>query len=157
MRGSRIGSHNYHIIFRVSPQIISSCWRHLYYLLTEGCHLHMHLKPLNYLSRFSSIYILSYCLSSCSLNFQTCIGQVPEFEEAAFSAPLNKVVRCKTKFGWHLLQVLAERYMVLTLKYYVLVIRCAWTETDTFLTKCQGSMRTARHWPRRASHKNARP
>ncbi|CAN6206518.1 unnamed protein product [Urochloa humidicola] len=34
---------------------------------------------------------------------------VPEFEEAAFGAPLNKVVRCKTKFGWHLLQVLAER------------------------------------------------
>ncbi|PWZ15108.1 Rhodanese-like/PpiC domain-containing protein 12, chloroplastic [Zea mays] len=34
---------------------------------------------------------------------------VPEFEEAAFSAPLNKVVRCKTKFGWHLVQVLAER------------------------------------------------
>ncbi|KAL5580605.1 hypothetical protein UlMin_013047 [Ulmus minor] len=33
----------------------------------------------------------------------------PEFEEAAFSAPLNKVVRCKTKFGWHLLQVLSER------------------------------------------------
>ncbi|CAN6212766.1 unnamed protein product [Urochloa humidicola] len=35
--------------------------------------------------------------------------KVPEFEEAAFGAPLNKVVRCKTKFGWHLLQVLAER------------------------------------------------
>ncbi|XP_057956659.1 rhodanese-like/PpiC domain-containing protein 12, chloroplastic [Malania oleifera] len=34
---------------------------------------------------------------------------VSEFEEAAFSAPLNKVVRCKTKFGWHLLQVLSER------------------------------------------------
>ncbi|KAF7006616.1 hypothetical protein CFC21_021645 [Triticum aestivum] len=34
---------------------------------------------------------------------------VPEFEEAAFSAPLNKVVRCKTKFGWHLVQVLSER------------------------------------------------
>ncbi|KAL6564836.1 hypothetical protein OROMI_016286 [Orobanche minor] len=34
---------------------------------------------------------------------------VPEFEEAAFSAPLNKVVRCKTKFGWHLLQALSER------------------------------------------------
>ncbi|XP_068660270.1 rhodanese-like/PpiC domain-containing protein 12, chloroplastic [Aristolochia californica] len=34
---------------------------------------------------------------------------VPEFEEAAFAAPLNKVVRCKTKFGWHLLQVLSER------------------------------------------------
>ncbi|XP_062188671.1 rhodanese-like/PpiC domain-containing protein 12, chloroplastic isoform X2 [Phragmites australis] len=34
---------------------------------------------------------------------------VPEFEEAAFGAPLNKVVRCTTKFGWHLLQVLAER------------------------------------------------
>ncbi|KAH9294917.1 hypothetical protein KI387_038505, partial [Taxus chinensis] len=34
---------------------------------------------------------------------------VPEFEEAAFSAPLNKPVRCKTKFGWHLLQVLSER------------------------------------------------
>lgn len=37
--------------------------------------------------------------------------QVPEFEEAAFSSPLNKVVRCKTKFGWHLLQVLSERYI----------------------------------------------
>ncbi|KAL2535928.1 rhodanese-like/PpiC domain-containing protein 12 [Forsythia ovata] len=34
---------------------------------------------------------------------------VPEFEEAAFNAPLNKVVGCKTKFGWHLLQVLSER------------------------------------------------
>ncbi|XP_006845046.2 rhodanese-like/PpiC domain-containing protein 12, chloroplastic isoform X1 [Amborella trichopoda] len=34
---------------------------------------------------------------------------VPKFEEAAFSAPLNKVVRCKTDFGWHLLQVLSER------------------------------------------------
>lgn len=34
---------------------------------------------------------------------------VPEFEEAAFSAPLNTVRRCKTKFGWHLLQVLSER------------------------------------------------
>ncbi|PKI57773.1 hypothetical protein CRG98_021840 [Punica granatum] len=34
---------------------------------------------------------------------------VPEFEEAAFGAPMNKVVRCKTKFGWHLLQVLSER------------------------------------------------
>ncbi|XP_022152997.1 rhodanese-like/PpiC domain-containing protein 12, chloroplastic [Momordica charantia] len=34
---------------------------------------------------------------------------VPEFEEAAFSAPLNKVVKCKTQFGWHLLQVISER------------------------------------------------
>ncbi|XP_047941117.1 rhodanese-like/PpiC domain-containing protein 12, chloroplastic [Salvia hispanica] len=34
---------------------------------------------------------------------------VPEFEEAAFNAPLNKIVRCRTKFGWHLLQVLSER------------------------------------------------
>lgn len=34
---------------------------------------------------------------------------VPEFEEVAFNAPFNKVVRCKTKFGWHLLQVLSER------------------------------------------------
>ncbi|CAN0905377.1 Rhodanese-like/PpiC domain-containing protein 12, chloroplastic [Linum grandiflorum] len=34
---------------------------------------------------------------------------VPEFEEAAFTAPLNKVVRCKTQFGWHLLQVLSQR------------------------------------------------
>ncbi|CAH9070619.1 unnamed protein product [Cuscuta europaea] len=34
---------------------------------------------------------------------------VPEFEEAAFCAPINKVVRCKTQFGWHLLQVLSER------------------------------------------------
>ncbi|KAK8959671.1 Rhodanese-like/PpiC domain-containing protein 12 [Platanthera guangdongensis] len=34
---------------------------------------------------------------------------VPEFEDAAFSASLNKIVRCKTKFGWHLLEVLSER------------------------------------------------
>ncbi|KAJ1699211.1 hypothetical protein LUZ63_007723 [Rhynchospora breviuscula] len=34
---------------------------------------------------------------------------VLEFEEAAFTAPLEQVVRCKTKFGWHLLQVLSER------------------------------------------------
>ncbi|XP_050204100.1 rhodanese-like/PpiC domain-containing protein 12, chloroplastic [Mercurialis annua] len=34
---------------------------------------------------------------------------VPEFEETAFGAPLNKVVKCKTKFGWHLLQVLSDR------------------------------------------------
>ncbi|CAH8313503.1 unnamed protein product [Eruca vesicaria subsp. sativa] len=38
------------------------------------------------------------------------LGQmVPEFEEAAFKAELNHVVRCKTQFGWHLLQVLSER------------------------------------------------
>lgn len=36
-------------------------------------------------------------------------SQVPEFEEAAFKAPLNKLVRVKTKHGWHLLQVLSER------------------------------------------------
>ncbi|KAF3791960.1 Rhodanese-like/PpiC domain-containing protein 12 [Nymphaea thermarum] len=34
---------------------------------------------------------------------------VSEFDQAAFSAPLNKVVKCKTKLGWHLLQVLSER------------------------------------------------
>ncbi|KAG0489446.1 hypothetical protein HPP92_006309 [Vanilla planifolia] len=34
---------------------------------------------------------------------------VPEFEEVAFGASLNKVVRCKTEFGWHLLEVLSER------------------------------------------------
>lgn len=34
---------------------------------------------------------------------------VPEFEAAAFAAPLNKITRVKTKFGWHLLQVLSER------------------------------------------------
>ncbi|RDY08647.1 Rhodanese-like/PpiC domain-containing protein 12, chloroplastic [Mucuna pruriens] len=45
-----------------------------------------------------------------TVNFLWIGGKgVPEFEEAAFSAPLNKVVRCKTKFGWHLLQVLSER------------------------------------------------
>ena len=38
--------------------------------------------------------------------------QVPEFEEATFGAPLNKVVRCKSKFGWHLVQVLSERLKV---------------------------------------------
>ncbi|XP_057541191.1 rhodanese-like/PpiC domain-containing protein 12, chloroplastic [Amaranthus tricolor] len=38
---------------------------------------------------------------------------VPEFEEAAFSAPLDAIVRCKTKFGWHLLQVLSEREQLL--------------------------------------------
>eukprot|EP00245_Coleochaete_scutata_P007826 TRINITY_DN23602_c0_g1_i1.p1 TRINITY_DN23602_c0_g1~~TRINITY_DN23602_c0_g1_i1.p1 ORF type:complete len:331 (+),score=57.81 TRINITY_DN23602_c0_g1_i1:45-1037(+) len=38
------------------------------------------------------------------------LGQtVPEFESAAFSAPLNKLVRVQTKFGWHLLQVISER------------------------------------------------
>ncbi|CAN7114511.1 unnamed protein product [Brassica rapa subsp. narinosa] len=38
------------------------------------------------------------------------MGQmVPEFEEAAFKAEPNHVVRCKTQFGWHLLQVLSER------------------------------------------------
>lgn len=41
------------------------------------------------------------------------MSQVPEFEEAAFSAPLNQVVKCKTQFGWHLLQVLSERYTIL--------------------------------------------
>lgn len=50
-----------------------------------------------------------YNVFSTSLNVITLTEQVPEFEEAAFSAPLNKVVRCKTKFGWHLLQVLSER------------------------------------------------
>eukprot|EP00249_Psilotum_nudum_P032166 c47366_g1_i1 orf=95-1030(+) len=34
---------------------------------------------------------------------------VPEFEEAAFNAPINKLVRVKTKYGWHLLQVLSQR------------------------------------------------
>ncbi|CAA7044778.1 unnamed protein product [Microthlaspi erraticum] len=38
------------------------------------------------------------------------VGQmVPEFEEAAFGAEPNHVVKCKTQFGWHLLQVLSER------------------------------------------------
>ncbi|WVY90684.1 hypothetical protein V8G54_036198 [Vigna mungo] len=41
-------------------------------------------------------------------------GVVPEFEEAAFSAPLNKVVKCKTKFGWHLLQVLSESSLAMS-------------------------------------------
>ncbi|KAL8140166.1 hypothetical protein V2J09_006187 [Rumex salicifolius] len=62
-------------------------------------------------------------LSDLALEYSTCPSKekggmlgwvrkgqmVPEFEEAAFSAPLNKIVRCKTKFGWHLLQVLSER------------------------------------------------
>nr|AAM63512.1 peptidyl-prolyl cis-trans isomerase-like protein [Arabidopsis thaliana] len=38
------------------------------------------------------------------------LGQmVPEFEEAAFKAELDQVVRCRTQFGLHLLQVLSER------------------------------------------------
>ncbi|KAL3681915.1 hypothetical protein R1sor_024871 [Riccia sorocarpa] len=38
------------------------------------------------------------------------LGQTdPAFEEAAFGAPVNKLVRVKTKRGWHLLQVLGER------------------------------------------------
>jgi hypothetical protein len=49
-----------------------------------------------------------YLVATLIINVQ--VSQVPEFEEAAFSAPLNKVVRCKTKFGWHLLQVISERY-----------------------------------------------
>lgn len=62
-------------------------------------------------------------LSDLAVEFSTCPSKerggmlgwvrkgqmVPEFEEAAFGAPLNKVVRCKTKFGWHLLQVLSQR------------------------------------------------
>ncbi|GJP65409.1 hypothetical protein CLOP_g22294 [Closterium sp. NIES-67] len=34
----------------------------------------------------------------------------PEFEEAAFKAKPGDVVRCKTKHGWHLLQVLGDRH-----------------------------------------------
>ncbi|CAI5509276.1 unnamed protein product, partial [Closterium sp. Naga37s-1] len=34
----------------------------------------------------------------------------PEFEEAAFKARPGDVVRCKTKHGWHLLQVLGDRH-----------------------------------------------
>ncbi|EOA21238.1 hypothetical protein CARUB_v10001587mg [Capsella rubella] len=38
------------------------------------------------------------------------LGQmVPEFEGAAFKAEPNQVVRCRTQFGLHLLQVLSER------------------------------------------------
>ncbi|KAL2649340.1 hypothetical protein R1flu_017468 [Riccia fluitans] len=38
------------------------------------------------------------------------MGQTdPAFEEAAFGAPVNKLVKVKTKYGWHLLQVLGER------------------------------------------------
>lgn len=60
---------------------------------------------------WSWIDILSLnCLVWSSFTLRCQIYQVPEFEEAAFSAPLNKVVGCKTKFGWHLLQVLSERY-----------------------------------------------
>ena len=33
---------------------------------------------------------------------------VLDLEEVAFNALSNKVVRCKTKFGWHLLQVISE-------------------------------------------------
>ncbi|BFI40507.1 hypothetical protein AXG93_2852s1140 [Marchantia polymorpha subsp. ruderalis] len=33
----------------------------------------------------------------------------PAFEEAIFTAQLNKLIRVKTKHGWHLLQVLSER------------------------------------------------
>lgn len=50
----------------------------------------------------------TYLATTLIINVQ--MSQVPEFENAAFSAPLNKVVRCKTKFGWHLLQVISERY-----------------------------------------------
>uniref|UniRef100_A0A803MZ21 PpiC domain-containing protein n=1 Tax=Chenopodium quinoa TaxID=63459 RepID=A0A803MZ21_CHEQI len=41
------------------------------------------------------------------------LGWVRKGQMAAFSAPLVKVVRCKTKFGWHLLQVISEREGVL--------------------------------------------
>ncbi|CAI6007423.1 unnamed protein product [Closterium sp. NIES-65] len=37
----------------------------------------------------------------------------PEFEEAAFKARPGDVVRCKTKHGWHLLQVLGDRHAAL--------------------------------------------
>ncbi|XP_031495792.1 rhodanese-like/PpiC domain-containing protein 12, chloroplastic isoform X2 [Nymphaea colorata] len=56
-------------------------------------------------------------LSDLAVEYSICpskenggmLGWVSEFDQAAFSAPLNKVVKCKTKFGWHLLQVLSER------------------------------------------------
>lgn len=57
--------------------------------------------------------------------------QVPEFEEAAFSASLNKVVRCKTQFGWHLLQVLSERYV---LKACLLLISYLTMQSSCWLT-----------------------
>lgn len=54
----------------------------------------------------------SVCPSSSSGGMIGWIARgrtVQEFEEAAFNAPLNKITRVKTKHGWHLLQVLAER------------------------------------------------
>uniref|UniRef100_A0A7N0THF7 Peptidylprolyl isomerase n=1 Tax=Kalanchoe fedtschenkoi TaxID=63787 RepID=A0A7N0THF7_KALFE len=33
----------------------------------------------------------------------------PEFAEVAFKAPLERVFRCKTRLGWHLVRVLGER------------------------------------------------
>ena len=65
--------------------------------------------PLTSVLSFEDFHILP-CSMLDQLIFLMKISQVPEFEEAAFSAPLNKVVRCKTKFGLHLLQVLSERY-----------------------------------------------
>lgn len=62
------------------------------------------------LSTHSTLFL--YLVLISPLLFYVERLQVPEFEEAAFTAPLNKVVKCKTQFGWHLLQVLSERYSI---------------------------------------------
>ncbi|OVA18528.1 Peptidyl-prolyl cis-trans isomerase [Macleaya cordata] len=86
------------------------------HLLVKGDNLKLLLELQERIARGEDLSDLAVEYSNCPSKEQGGMlgwvrkGQmVPEFEEAAFSAPLNKVVRCQTKFGWHLLQVLSER------------------------------------------------
>lgn len=76
-----------------------------YITYDESCHFFFLLWSLGRLLELIDCHVVKFVVGHE-------MTQVPEFEEAAFSAPLNKVVRCKTKFGWHLLQVLSERYIL---------------------------------------------
>ncbi|KAI3518250.1 hypothetical protein L1887_06769 [Cichorium endivia] len=61
-----------------------------------------------YLSQEEQQKLAGEDLSDLAVEYSICpskeeggmLGWVPEFEEAAFTAPLNKVVKCKTQFGW---------------------------------------------------------
>ncbi|PKA57967.1 Rhodanese-like/PpiC domain-containing protein 12 [Apostasia shenzhenica] len=87
-------------------------------------HLLVRENDLNLLTELQQRIVGGEDLSDLALEYSICPSKenggmlgwvrrgqlVPEFEEAAFNAALNKVVRCKTKFGWHLLEVLSESY-----------------------------------------------
>ncbi|ESR59548.1 hypothetical protein CICLE_v10017644mg [Citrus x clementina] len=83
--------------------------------LSSSSSLSIFQKPASFSSFYKSLNPASnsnsFHIHIISRSFTSPKGflKVPEFEEVAFTTPLNKVARCKTKFGWHLLQVLSER------------------------------------------------